>query len=398
MLPEVAVRDTPGDKGKYLTTLYLSETVTPTGDTATVVAGGQNVRYRKVRLEDGKEGWVRTDFIAIDVIPAVFIAKTAINKRPDLSAVTGKEFFPLDIVAMGQPKNGWVEVKGIAQNDKWFTTGYVRQDNLTFERLDISFAAIYHRAGAATDQKKRDDLFGLLSTTTEFQSSRFYAEVFGADVGEEEFEGDGEDPLINQPWAVVRFNSSFEDEFQDIEFEAHEVVYVNDRDGNQKFAGSFNGTSSYLKAERLPDFPQGSFTFWMNPSDQAAERTILGCGNNCTSGYSLLLDKDSKLVVLCGGVTTDVTHSNYTVRAGEWIFVALVKDENDFSLYVNGELSSNGTSGHNEMTDASSFTLGAGTGCDDSDVGDFYAGLIDDLTIYRKPLSADEVKEKFSGN
>lgn len=123
--PEVGVRESPGEKGKYLTTVYLGEEIEPTGDTASEVSGKNRVSYSKVKLADGKECWIRTDFIAVGYKPVVAYRNTGIFSRPDRVAVTGKRFDDYDVVAVRMVKYGWLEVRGIAAGEKWFTKGYI---------------------------------------------------------------------------------------------------------------------------------------------------------------------------------------------------------------------------------------------------------------------------------
>jgi len=65
----------------------------------------------------------------------------------------------------------------------------------------------------------------------------------------------------------------------------------------------------------------------------------------------------------------------------------------NFYLYINGELSSSGSSPHNSLT--SLFTVGAGTGCDDGVIGNYFTGSIDDIRIQNRAYEAGEVREKY---
>src|SRR5690242_11196818 len=56
--PEVGIHETPAEKGKYLTSVYMGEQLTVLGDTATEKSGDRTYHYHKVQLSDGKQGWV----------------------------------------------------------------------------------------------------------------------------------------------------------------------------------------------------------------------------------------------------------------------------------------------------------------------------------------------------
>lgn len=189
---ELGVRETPDEKGKYLTSIYLGEKLTLVGDTASEKSGTKRNHYHKVQLSDGKQGWVRDEFIAIDAIPAAFITVTNLCKRPDLATVTDKNFKYMDFVAARPASDSWVEVTGKRSGDKWFSTGYVKSEALTFKPLEVEFAVLNRRAEEADNQKLKETLYGQLSNESVFGQSDFYYYMFAAEeVVEEELEDGG---------------------------------------------------------------------------------------------------------------------------------------------------------------------------------------------------------------
>jgi hypothetical protein len=184
---ELSVRETPGEKGKYLTSIYLGEKLTLVGDTASEKAGTKRNGYHKVQLSDGKQGWVRNDFIAIDAIPAAFVVETNLCKRPDLATVTDKNFMTMDFVAARPTNDGWVEVTGKRTGDKWFSSGYVKTEALTYKPIEVEFAVLNRRASETENQKLKETLYAELSNASVFGESDFYASVYA-----QEEEGEGE--------------------------------------------------------------------------------------------------------------------------------------------------------------------------------------------------------------
>src|ERR1041385_4967163 len=85
---EVGIRDTPSDKGKYLTTIYLGEKFDVVGDTASELVGSKRNHFHKIRLSDGSPGWGRDELVALHVVPAAVMTDAAICKRPDHATVT----------------------------------------------------------------------------------------------------------------------------------------------------------------------------------------------------------------------------------------------------------------------------------------------------------------------
>ena len=175
---EVGIRDNAGEKAKYLTTIYLGEKLTFLGDTASELSGKKKINYKKIRMTDGQEGWVRDEFIAVDVLPAVFKSEALIYKRPEMATATDKSFNKMDVVAIKSIKDNWAEVIGKRTGDPWFTSGYVRHENLTNGEKDLEFAALYRRAIETKDPDRSKQSLQRLQATDELRSSSFYSYVF----------------------------------------------------------------------------------------------------------------------------------------------------------------------------------------------------------------------------
>jgi uncharacterized protein YgiM (DUF1202 family) len=186
---ELGVHETPGEKAKYITSIYLGEKLTLVGDTASEKSGSKRIHYNKVQLSDGKQGWVRNDFIAIDAIPAAFLQETNLCKRPDLATVTDKNFTNMDFVAARPGSDGWVEVTGRRSGDKWFTSGYVKAEALTYTPIEVEFAVLNRRAAETDNQKLKETLYGQLSNASVFGASEFYSAMYAT---EEESDGEPE--------------------------------------------------------------------------------------------------------------------------------------------------------------------------------------------------------------
>src|SRR5690606_19330513 len=173
---EIGVRETPQEKGKYITSIYLGEKVTAMGDTASEVVGTRKYLYERIRLIDGKEGWVRSDFVAVDAVPAAMLKEATIYKRPDIMTSSGKSFNQMDFVAVrnGSSSGEWSEVIGKRMGDTWFTSGWVRSENLTTQPTDVAFSVFYVKAMELDDEDKRDEAIQQLLRNTDLSSSSFY--------------------------------------------------------------------------------------------------------------------------------------------------------------------------------------------------------------------------------
>ncbi|HEY0653189.1 MAG TPA: SH3 domain-containing protein [Chryseosolibacter sp.] len=142
---EVAVRETPSEKGKYLTSVSLGEKFEVSADTASETVNGKKSVYHLIKLSDGTTGWVRETFIAINAKAGAFTQDAVLYKRPDLMTASKKSFNYLDFVAIkGSNNDGWSEVIGKRKGDTWFSTGWVRTETLTTLEVDVHFSALYN--------------------------------------------------------------------------------------------------------------------------------------------------------------------------------------------------------------------------------------------------------------
>jgi hypothetical protein len=200
---EVSVRDVPEEKGKYKTTIYLGEKISYTGDTATDVTSEKKNKYVKIKLIDNTEGWVRADLVALDAVPAALKNETMIYKRPDIMTPTNKNFNQMDFVAIKSTTDGWAEVIGKRMGDTWFSTGWVKSENLTDQSVDVAFSVFYTKAMEISDETKRAEELQKLLNNKDLQSSVFYSILTpeepvleeetkeGETGGESESEGEG---------------------------------------------------------------------------------------------------------------------------------------------------------------------------------------------------------------
>jgi hypothetical protein len=250
--PEVGIHETPAEKGKYLTSVYMGEQLTVMGDTATEKSGDRTYHYHKVQLSDGKQGWVRDEFIAINSSPAACIAATQIFKRPDIAAVTGKEFAMVDFVAAKPSEGNWIEVTGRITGEKWFTTGYVQKSSLTFDPVDVEFAALNGRRNQSTNEKLAETLLRQMQSAP-FPGTLFYnalfEEVESNDGGGEGGDG-GVDPL------------NAESVFQSQNYPTHFMTVVNNY-----------GELSEL--DDAMDTPEAAFHVWRGRSPNCVDCVVL---------------------------------------------------------------------------------------------------------------------------
>jgi hypothetical protein len=177
-------------------------------------------------------------------------------------------------------------------------------------------------------------------------------------------------------------------------------------------AFNFNGTDGSVNIPRVKSLDVGrqvSIEFWMKP---AQENTM----GSCCQG---LVDTDYYLVELSGGWTgnigvnfaintgerythiSDKTNTGFKVPAGEWTFVVGTYDSGSLRLYINGNeevrLSHEGRI--RNMLPASFLSIGSEDGrtdCPNCINTRYFRGMIDEVSIYKRALSHDEVQSIYS--
>jgi len=176
---------------------------------------------------------------------------------------------------------------------------------------------------------------------------------------------------------------------------ASDVTFVNDRFGLPNSAGSFAGNSSshvIINSTDLNLLPDFTVSVWINYTAGAGTEgpRIIG-----TSGYEITTDSTFVTERHINFDNTFSPGSGFTyvsssdgVPAGVWTHIVGVRVIDELKLYING--SPAGSVSATELPDYSrGFVpkIGQNPGNDQ----DNYAGLIDDLRIYKRALSSDEV-------
>ena len=172
-----SVRQEPKGKGKWLTGMNLGEKVTFTGKTA-VDSASDNRAYVQVRLSDGTEGWAQENIMLMEGEIAVSLNEVRIFQRPDLVATTDKSIPRRTIVGLtNKNEENWMEVSGIPAGETWYTSGWTKSPNVSYEEEDLAAALLLNRAIEEKDEEKQIE--ALQNVVSTFPNS-----VFAVDASE----------------------------------------------------------------------------------------------------------------------------------------------------------------------------------------------------------------------
>ena len=163
-----------------------------------------------------------------------------------------------------------------------------------------------------------------------------------------------------------------------------------------KFGGalSLNGGSQSLYDTSSPSYlPVGNSSYtqsvWFKPNEVSGNGGLVGWGDYFSSrrvNALRLYENSGGFRHYWWGADLDCTGAQCPISTGTWYHVASTWDGTTRKLFVNGVLKRSDTPGANDAT-AANFHIGK-TCC-----SEFFNGLIDDVAIYTRALSAEEVAE-----
>jgi hypothetical protein len=189
-------------------------------------------------------------------------------------------------------------------------------------------------------------------------------------------------------------------------------------DGKIGKALSFDGLDDRVDAPDSPlwDFGTGNFTMaaWVNIRDKTKTMRIVSAGYGGTtydpittlwtfgfwgtsSGVGMRINYAPKY----GGYYRNFLSVPLTYNNNEWAYVAVVKNGTTLSFYFNGVNIGSDAIGYppNEMTFPSNanshLTIGARQYDDPGVYIEFFGGLIDEVKIYNRTLSAEEIRQGY---
>ncbi len=183
----ISLKATPDKDGKWIASISLGEKCTYLNDKKEEVNGEKKTCYLKMKLQDGKEGWVQSDFIVLDGKPGVITDDAVIYSRPDLLTKTAKTFSKMDIIGVKSEQNEFIEVSGKRKDGKWIETGWIKPSSISYSDIDIAVAKYASKALATEDAGKRESALKEIVDNKDLQESVFIADIKEALIPAEDF-------------------------------------------------------------------------------------------------------------------------------------------------------------------------------------------------------------------
>lgn len=177
-----------------------------------------------------------------------------------------------------------------------------------------------------------------------------------------------------------------------------------DREGNPGSAYHFTG-GQYIDLGDYPEFGKDTFTvaLWFKHDEVTGISQLIGKANNNywfnqgEVGYFVGLRDFSGVakVVMQIRSNEDYRSTEVAIDENEWHFVALIKDTNNISLYVDGIAAFKNTANLGDVS-ADGYQTRLGLNAAGIAGSQKYSGAIDDVRIYSEALTAEEINELFT--
>ncbi|MEJ2678213.1 MAG: LamG domain-containing protein [Gemmatimonadota bacterium] len=167
-----------------------------------------------------------------------------------------------------------------------------------------------------------------------------------------------------------------------------------DRYGVAYHADAFNGEGAYQNTNTTFDFPERTVAFWFNMAAYTGfyQRVITqNCSTLQYGSFGLGIWPDSLLDARAGG-NGSFSPDSMKVQTGKWYHIALVRRGGLEVYYVDGVAVDSSAATNGGSYSNNCYTMIGSTRIPDR----FFDGLIDDVRVYDRALSASEVESLYT--
>jgi len=167
---------------------------------------------------------------------------------------------------------------------------------------------------------------------------------------------------------------------------------------------SFDHVNDYVEVAddlslRFTQYDSFSVSFWAKPSTGGYVFSKLQAYSQFgLFGYALrwLNTSEFQFMTQKSGVNNVfVDTSDNSAPAGSWYFVTAVYDNKDMKIYLNGELKGTNFFGYDTGTTSPDNKFTIGVRLYDVTFEQYFGGIIDDMMIFSKALSAEEIQQLY---
>lgn len=209
--------------------------------------------------------------------------------------------------------------------------------------------------------------------------------------------------------AFYPFNGDARDESgNDYNGTVNGATLTTDRFGEANKAYEFDGTNDWISIGNVANLGTSDFTVaaWINiysfQQNKVLNKGLTSVGTPPNSGYGLRngynFDEEIEFQLCCEGVSGNLT--NYDkAQLNTWYYITGTRERENVSFFVNGRKVSNSKTAiiYNTDTDIP-LAIGALDRRPVASVGEYFHGKIDDVRIYKRALSEQEITTLYHEN
>lgn len=160
---------------------------------------------------------------------------------------------------------------------------------------------------------------------------------------------------------------------------------------------SFDGTDDYVTvsdANSLDLTTSFTISAWVySRTDSASEIALVNKGRDATATYAYQLGLEGQrfTLKLYDGTTNPLLSGNTVSEKGNWYFVVGTYDGSTMKLYVNGKFDGSVATSINVGNQTGALVIGKNANASNR----YFSGKMDDVRIYKYPLSEAQVKANY---
>ncbi len=173
-----------------------------------------------------------------------------------------------------------------------------------------------------------------------------------------------------------------------------------DRFGNSNKAYNFDGVNDYITINNAFDFPNRTFNIWFSPTNITITTGTLIVSDNpqiqngVTQARVIQSNNQDSIQIATGFLAA--FYLGTTTSINNWQMLTYIRSNNNVSLYLNGNfVTSTSQIGSYTSSNGNLMTV---LGADRNLLFDFYNGHLDDIGVWNRGLTQQEITDLYNGN
>ncbi len=197
-------------------------------------------------------------------------------------------------------------------------------------------------------------------------------------------------PTNNNLVAFYDLNGNANDFFDTYNASLSNILFLESENNLKNKVAYFNGLNSYINLPNAFDYSNRTISVWFNAIDLDSDLKIIYTSDNPSLGFGLIVmsvTQTSGVPILNLNFSNQI-HS-HAIDKGKWYNAVIKTNGLTYSYYVNGALVKNQTAP--SYTASSNGNQTALLGCLRNLSSRFFIGKIDNVRIYNRDLSNEEI-------